>query len=99
MPPSKVFVEAALKRAADAGNVASNMDVTLLIERPKIKPFKQQMVESLRKLVGPSVTINIKAGTNEGCGEIGRGRSGCFLCCCIARGAAIMNRSVQGMTA
>ena len=51
------------------------MDVTLLLERPKIKPFKQQMVESLRKLVGPSVTINIKAGTNEGCGEIGRGEA------------------------
>jgi 2-C-methyl-D-erythritol 2,4-cyclodiphosphate synthase len=72
---SKVFVRTAVKRATDAGYGVGNIDVTLLIEKPKIKPFKQQMVESLRKLVGPSVTINIKAGTNEGCGEIGRGEA------------------------
>jgi 2-C-methyl-D-erythritol 2,4-cyclodiphosphate synthase len=73
--PSKVFVEAALRRANESGYVPSNVDVTLLVEKPKIKPFKPQMLESLRKLVGPSVTINIKAGTNEGCGEIGRGEA------------------------
>jgi 2-C-methyl-D-erythritol 2,4-cyclodiphosphate synthase len=72
---SKVFVQAALKRAADAGYGVGNIDVTLLVEKPKIKPFKQKMIESLRRLVGPSVTINIKAGTNEGCGEIGRGEA------------------------
>ena len=73
--PSTVFVEAALKRAGDAGYVPSNIDVTLLIERPKIKPFKPQMLESLRKLVGPAVTLNIKAGTNEGCDAVGKGEA------------------------
>jgi len=72
---SSVFVETALRRAKERGYVPSNIDVTLLIEKPKIKPFKPQMVESLRKLVGPSVILNIKAGTNEGCGEIGRGEA------------------------
>jgi 2-C-methyl-D-erythritol 2,4-cyclodiphosphate synthase len=72
---SRVFVEAALRRASRAGYAPTNIDVTLLIEKPKIKPFKPQMLESLRKLVGTGVTLNIKAGTNEGCGEIGSGEA------------------------
>jgi len=72
---SKVFVEAALRRAKRAGYVPSNVDVTLLLEKPKIKPHKPKMVESLRKLLGPNVTVNIKAGTNEGCDAIGRGEA------------------------
>ncbi len=70
---SKLFVETALRRAKGAGYVPTNIDVTLLIERPKIKPFKPRMIESLRKIVGPTVTLNIKAGTNEGCDAIGQG--------------------------
>jgi 2-C-methyl-D-erythritol 2,4-cyclodiphosphate synthase len=70
---SKTFVEIALRRANRAGYVLSNVDVTLLIEKPKIKPFKPQMLEALRSLSGPGATINIKAGTNEGCDAVGSG--------------------------
>ena len=49
--------------------------MTLLIEKPKIKPSKPQMLEALRSLSGPDVTINIKAGTNEGCDTVGRGEA------------------------
>src|SRR3954447_8968432 len=72
---SRVFVETALRRASRAGYAPANIDVTLLIEKPKISPFKQQMLAALRKLVGPGVTINIKAGTNEGCDAIGKGEA------------------------
>lgn len=72
---SRVFVQTALRRAARAGYVVSNIDVTLLIERPKINPHKSQMLEALGRLSGPGVTINIKAGTNEGCDAIGRGEA------------------------
>jgi 2-C-methyl-D-erythritol 2,4-cyclodiphosphate synthase len=72
---SRVFVQTALRRAARAGYVPANIDVTLLIEKPKISPFKQQMLAALRKLVGPGVTINIKAGTNEGCDAVGKGEA------------------------
>ena len=78
---SRVFVETALQRANDAGYALSNLDVTLLIEKPKIKPFKPQMLEALRSLSGsavpeaPGATINIKAGTNEGCDAVGRGEA------------------------
>ena len=72
---SRVFVETALHRAAAAGYFPSNIDVTLLIEKPKIKPFKPQMLEALRSLSGTDATINIKAGTNEGCDAVGRGEA------------------------
>jgi 2-C-methyl-D-erythritol 2,4-cyclodiphosphate synthase len=73
--PSTVFVETALKHVSKRGYAVANLDVTLLIEKPKIKPFKPRMLESLRKLFGTGVTINIKAGTNEGCDAIGRGEA------------------------
>lgn len=50
-----------------------NVDVTLLVERPKIKSFKPKMRALLQNaLDGP---VNIKAGTNEGCDAIGRGEA------------------------
>jgi 2-C-methyl-D-erythritol 2,4-cyclodiphosphate synthase len=72
---SKLFVEAALLRASELKFAISNMDVTLLLERPKIKPFKPKMLEALRKLLGDGPIINIKAGTNEGCDSIGQGKA------------------------
>ena len=49
----------------------SNVDVTILLERPKIGMMKSQIIASLRGLLGEAVGINIKAGTNEGCDSIG----------------------------
>ena len=72
---SKLFVEAALRKASELKFAISNIDVTLLLERPKIKTFKPQMLEALRKLFGTAPTLNIKAGTNEGCDSIGQGKA------------------------
>ena len=57
------------------------LDVTILLERPKLAPFKSQMIASLRQmfaLPGSELAqppINIKAGTNEGCDTVGRGEA------------------------
>ena len=51
-----------------------NCDVTIMAERPRLKPFKPAMREFLAKALGCDA-VNIKAGTNEGCGEIGRGEA------------------------
>jgi len=72
---SRVFVEEARDRARRAGFVISNVDVTLLLERPKIAPFKQQMILLMRQILGPQTIVNVKAGTNEGCDAIGRGEA------------------------
>ena len=71
--PSRVFLERAYEQVKSAGYRLVNADVTILAERPKLKPFKSQISNSLRDLLdGP---VNIKAGTNEGCDAIGRGEA------------------------
>ena len=71
--PSRIFLEETLKKVWAAGFTVVNADVTILAERPRIKPFKPQMLANLQQLLGGQ--INIKAGTNEQCDAIGRGEA------------------------
>ena len=70
---SRVFVDAAMQEVRKRGLTVVNLDVTILAERPKLKEFKQRMIASLTEMVGGSV--NVKAGTNEGCDAVGRGEA------------------------
>jgi len=70
---SRVFVQAAMERAAELGYRLANADITILAERPRLKVHKPAMVENLRQLLGGAV--NVKAGTNEGCDAIGAGQA------------------------
>ena len=70
---SKTFLRAVNEKLAAAGFVVVNADVTILAERPRLKPFKGRMGETLRGILGGQ--INIKAGTNEGCDAVGRGEA------------------------
>lgn len=74
--PSRVFVETVYARVRSAGYGIANLDVTILAERPKLKPFKPAMVESLAAMLGVDAgRLNVKAGTNEGCDAVGRGEA------------------------
>ena len=74
--PSRVFVQAALSEVTEAGYALANADVTILAERPRLKPHKPAMLASLAAVLSTSQeNINIKAGTNEGCDAIGRGEA------------------------
>src|SRR4051812_1116621 len=74
--PSQTFVETIHAKVRQAGFDVVNVDVTLLAERPKIKPFKPAMRAALQEMLGGSVpSINVKAGTNERCDAIGRGEA------------------------
>lgn len=73
--PSRVFVESVYGDVRRAGFGVVNLDVTILAERPKLSPFKEQMVQSLRGLLGGVECVNVKAGTNEGCDAVGRGEA------------------------
>jgi 2-C-methyl-D-erythritol 2,4-cyclodiphosphate synthase len=70
---SAVFVEVVYNKIKAEGYRVSNLDVTILAERPKLSPFKPRMIESLQAMLGG--VINVKAGTNEGCDSIGRGEA------------------------
>ena len=50
-----------------------NVDVTLICERPKIKPHRQAMRERIAEILGiPLDRVSIKATTTEAMGFTGR---------------------------
>jgi 2-C-methyl-D-erythritol 2,4-cyclodiphosphate synthase len=71
---SKLFLEGAMERVRAAGKRVVNIDVTVLAERPKLKGFKGQMRDNLAALTG-AASVNVKAGTNEGCDAVGKGEA------------------------
>ena len=74
--PSRTFVETVYGKVRAAGHAVGNVDVTVLAERPTLKPFKPALRASLAALLGvPEDRVNLKAGTNEGCDAIGRGEA------------------------
>jgi 2-C-methyl-D-erythritol 2,4-cyclodiphosphate synthase len=73
--PSRKFLEVVYPKVRAEGYRLHNLDVTILAQQPRIAPFKARMIETLAQLLGPGGTINIKAGTNEGCDAIGRGEA------------------------
>ena len=67
-----------LKHAADLvtakGGAIVNVDVTLICERPKIKPHRQAMRERLAEILSlPLDRVSVKATTTEKMGFTGRG--------------------------
>ncbi len=53
-----------------------NVDSTLVLEEPKLMPFKKRMRENISQGLGiPEASVNIKATTQEGVGAIGRGEA------------------------
>jgi len=70
---SRLFLQHAYELAKSRGYTLVNADITILAERPRLKPFKPLMIENLKQIAGGQ--INIKAGTNEKCDAIGRGEA------------------------
>ena len=70
---SIVFLHQAIKLAHQDGWRVVNADVTVLAEKPRLKPFKARIVETLTHALG--APVNLKAGTNEGCDAVGRGEA------------------------
>lgn len=58
----------------ERGYAIANVDATLLAQRPKVAPYKQQMAENLaRALQIDAEQVNVKATTEEGLGFTGDG--------------------------
>lgn len=54
--------------------IIGNIDATIIAQRPKIGPYREQMRDNIAKALGISKNqINIKATTEEGMGFTGRG--------------------------
>ena len=71
---SAQFIRRARSLAGDRGYQVANCDVTILVQRPKLGPYKAAMRQRLADLLGVSVDdVAVKAKTNEQMGFVGRG--------------------------
>ena len=61
-------------KMSERGYEIGNVDITITLEKPKLFNYKLVMRENIAKLLQTSVdNISVKAGTNEGIGEVGNG--------------------------
>lgn len=73
---SSIFMEEAYKRMDGRGYRIGNLDVTLILQSPKVKDIKPAMKENIVRLLRTSDDrVNIKARTHEKVDSIGEGRS------------------------
>ena len=71
---SDQFLKHAADMVAAGGGSIVNVDVTLICERPKIKPHRQAMRERLAEILSlPLDRVSVKATTTEKMGFTGRG--------------------------
>jgi len=73
---SSVFMREAVKLMHEAGYELGNLDATLILQKPKLSPFKETIRSNLCDLLGadPSV-VNLKAKTHEKVDSLGENRS------------------------
>lgn len=83
------FLRHALGLAAGEGYRVSNIDVTIILERPKLKDFREQIRASAAHAAGlPLSSVSVKFKTAEGVGPVGEGRS------CEAQAVVLLTRNV-----
>ena len=70
------LLEGAVARVRDASYRVSNVDVTVIAQKPKLLPYLDQMRANLAAALGvdPSA-VSVKGKTNEGVDSMGRGES------------------------
>lgn len=62
------------EKVREAGYRVSNIDVTMIAQRPKLLPYIPQMMENIASAVGIDVSrVNVKATTEEKLGFTGEG--------------------------
>lgn len=73
---SRVFLAEACRRLASAGYSISNLDATVICQRPKLSPHKDAMRAQIARLLGVDASrVNIKAKTHEGVDAVGEQRA------------------------
>ena len=71
---SSIIVKKVVYMMLNKGYEINNIDVSITLEKPKLQPFIIEMRQNLALLLNTSLdNISVKAGTNEGIDEIGKG--------------------------
>jgi 2-C-methyl-D-erythritol 2,4-cyclodiphosphate synthase len=63
-------------RVREEGHELVHVDATVMLERPKLAPYRDAIVASLAAVVG---SVSVKATTGEGMGFVGRGEGAAAL--------------------
>lgn len=73
---SDIFLVEAAKRVDQAGYAIENIDCTVILERPKVKPIKGRLIRQIAGVVGiPTSRVNVKGKTHEQVDAVGEGRA------------------------
>jgi 2-C-methyl-D-erythritol 2,4-cyclodiphosphate synthase len=77
---SSRFVEEARRIVDEMGADISNVDITIIAEKPKLAPFREAMEGKIARLLNiPAGHVNVKATTADHLGFIGRGEGICAM--------------------
>ncbi len=70
------FVREAMRRVREAGYALGNLDCTVILERPRLKPLRERLKFSIAAAldVEPG-RVNLKGKSHEGVDAIGEGRA------------------------
>lgn len=73
---SSEFVAEAVRLVREAGYAVSNVDATVVLERPKLKDHKPAMCAAIASLLGIDASmVSVKAKTHERVDAVGEGRA------------------------
>jgi 2-C-methyl-D-erythritol 2,4-cyclodiphosphate synthase len=86
---SSFFIRKAINYISDLKLIISNIDITVVAEKPKLKPYKDAMKSKIAYLTNLKENqVNIKATTTEKLGFIGRGEGiECYAVALLLRGS------------
>ena len=73
---SMVLLRDVVERVRAAGHELVHVDATLMLERPRIAPYRDAIRASLAAVLG---SVNVKATTGEGMGFVGRAEGAAAL--------------------
>ena len=82
---SRVLLREVRQKVADAGYRISNLDVTMIAQKPKLKPHIEQMMANIAADLQIDVSrVNVKATTEEKLGFTGNGEGmSCHAVCLL----------------
>lgn len=70
---SKILLTQTVALVADKGYEIGNIDITLLLQRPKVRPHIDSMREAIARCAGVALDqVSVKATTTEQLGFVGR---------------------------
>lgn len=73
---SKLIVTKVVQMMKEKGYSVNNIDVFVSLEKPKLKDYIENMRKHIADLLEVSIeAVSLKAGTNEGIGEVGKGKA------------------------